>query len=1054
MYTMKINYFSRIVSILLLSLLVTSLSAKDIWLSEAGDDGNGGTSESDAVASVTKAFELLADGDVIKVVGFIDITQDPMFNKKIDNSNVVASDGTGVFIPTNNRGWSFTIDGGDRATSGFDGKDYTGRFGNEFAGYNSGTTVTIKNVTFKNCGKANLGGGSVLRFVNNSSSMVLENCDFTTNMGNQGSIYSYNTNLTVKNCNFYENNDVKEAAAIFADNKRTVIVDGCSIYDNDRSTVSGSQAGAIISNNVDEFIIKNSVIKNNKVQGSSGAIMVRVQGALTESAGKMSVENTLIAYNEAANGSALHVNNTIANYAVQVSLINSTIYGNRSTGYGALYFYQAREGSTLDMINTTVVENYSNGNAGHGPGMRFESLNADNSASDNIIKRIYNCIIENNSARETAGNPGDIILQTEAQDGVNMFLRNSYVSYILNNRIPDKPEYNNSINYVYNPTGASGLAWPSADYIAERGCVPLDFESPALAKGDAQYLQDLGISTDQEGNTRLFTDGKCAIGAVEPSVVAGVIEGEEHDYTHYIIYGQSLSTGHDSDPLSTTNVAGNYMLGDRVWVNNGNATLNDLNPLVATLTAGPQAEAPIHGMVNHLRNKIPLVAGDGGKENRFLATSAGTSGKPIEELSKEYLGTNNYLYANYEAAIKKGKSMALRRGSTITCPAIVFMQGEWNYQQYGFALDGVTLPTNKKDEYKALMLTLKDNMQADVKAEYGQEEAPIFYTYQVGVQYTKGYSLEIGMAQLEAANENDDIICVGPVYQMTDNGGHLDANGYRWYGEMIGKVIYKTQVLGEKFSPLQPMTISRVADNPKQVLVKYQVPKPPLVLDTKTLLEMPNYGFNLYLNDSRKNITSVEVTGDDNNYILITSDTDLTGKIAISYAGEAATLTGYNLRGHGNVRDSDDYEAFFEYEEKTWTKPTTSGEPKDEDGNIIYGKKYPLYNFSVSYYYEVPAGNDKLEILPDDTEDGIGNEIISEKAFLQQIGSELYLTVLDNGNVKLDIYNISGGLVKSYTQDIATAGTQKYSLESLSQGMYVAKANVGNNVYSTKVLIK
>ena len=710
-----------------------------------------------------------------------------------------------------------------------------------------------------------------------------------------------------------------------------------------------------------------------------------------------------------------------------------------------------RAGSFFDIINSTIVENHTLGNAGHGPGIRINNNTGtpELSAADNMHTRIYNSIIERNMASQTAGNSGDVWFTSTQTDGVNCTIRNSYLGYV-NNRPADKPEYNNAIQYNLDANKSAGLAWPSADYIDERGCIPLDFESTALTKGDAQYLQALGINTDQEGNTRSFTDGKCAVGAVEPSVVAGIIEGEKHDYTHYIIYGQSLSTGHDSDPLSTENIEGNYMLGDRVWINNGNITPNTLNPLVATLVGGPQAEAPIHGVVNHLRNKIPLTVGEGGKENRFLATSAGTSGKPIEELSKEYLGTNNYLYENYEAAIKKGKSMALRRGSTISCPAIIFMQGEWNYQGHGFALDGTSTPTGKKDEYKTLMLKLKENMQADVMAEYEQDKAPIFYTYQVGVQYTKGSTSEIGMAQLEAANENEDIVCVGPVYQMTDVGGHLDANGYRWYGEMIGKVIYKTQVLGETFSPLQPMTISRVEDNPKQVRIKYHVPAPPLVLDTKTLLEMPNYGFNLYVNNLSKAITSVEVEGDD--CILITSSDNLTGKIQIMYAGERASLDSYNLRGHGNVRDSDDYEAFFNYVQRDWTKPTSSGEPKDEDGNVIYGKPYPLYNFSVAFYYELDADKDEFEVP--NVSLGIEGEKVSESYFLQQKGSDLYLTVSNSGNVKLDIYTVSGTLAKSFAQENVSAGTQIYPLDSLNKGLYVAKANVGNNVYSAKLIVK
>ena len=42
------------------------------------------------------------------------------------------------------------------------------------------------------------------------------------------------------------------------------------------------------------------------------------------------------------------------------------------------------------------------------------------------------------------------------------------------------------------------------------------------------------------------------------------------DIQHFIINGQSLSTGHQSYPvLSTENIPGNYMVGGEVWTNAG-----------------------------------------------------------------------------------------------------------------------------------------------------------------------------------------------------------------------------------------------------------------------------------------------------------------------------------------------------------------------------------------------------------------------------------------------------------------------------------------------------
>ncbi|MDR1809136.1 MAG: T9SS type A sorting domain-containing protein [Prevotella sp.] len=1054
------NYFSKIAFALLLCTATAGSQAKSVYLSATGSDTNGGLSSGDAVASVTQAFALLADGDTIVVSGMIDLTQTPGF----------LTDGNSFTVPATTMGWTkgFAIAGADDA-SGFDGKQQ-GRFGNQIAGYNNANAViTFKKLIFKDCGKSGQSGGSVLRVLNNGGKIVIDGCEFTGSMGTQGSVFAYNSNIEVKNCKFYKNL-VQQGGAMFFNgiSTRSALIENCLVENNvvtsGGTPLANSHGGAFyITQNSSDVTIRNCIIRNDTISGYGAAVHIQAtetKTAETAVESKVVIENTLITgCKSISHCPGIYINNTGNYFPVKLSLINCTLYDNASAGMGTIWIYNGVDGSELNLINCTIVENQgiAGTNAGHGPGVRI-----NDTASEKMYKRFYNTIIQGNMSAGTAGNAGDVWLTQPQTDGVNCEFRNTYIGYINwggTNPYAAANNYGNNIGY--NLTGAAELAWPSADYIASRGVVPLDFESPCVTGGNAQYLQSLGINTDQEGTVRLFADGKCAIGACESTVVSGVISGEEHDYTHYIIYGQSLSTGHQSDPLSTTNVPGNYMLGDRIWVNNGNSTLNDLNPLVATTTSGSQSEVPLHGAVNHLRNKIPLTADANGKENRILASSAGTSGKPIEELSKAFQGTGSaYLYGNYQTAIKKAKSMVLRRNSTIHCPAIIWMQGEWNYQGYGTQLDGVsTPPTDDKTAYKNLMIQLKNDMQTDVKAQYEQTETPVFYTYQVGASYTKGLTLEIGMAQLEASNEHDDIVMIGPVYPYPDCNGHLDANGYRWYGELTGKVIYKTQVLGEKFAPLQPVKLSRVPGNPKQVRIQYYVPVPPLVFDTHTLLEMKDYGFLLGLNNIKKTITNIEIDGD---CVVLTSDADLNGTVLVSYAGNqttfAGTFAGANPTGNGNLRDSDNYGSFYTYVQRTWSdgNQTLSDHPRNESGNIIYDQPYPLWNFSVAYYYEIPAASDEYVVPNAPKKDGVGisGTKVQTGSALSQQGSDLFLTVSGKSAVKLGVYSLSGSLLKQFAQEQTPAGVQKYSLDALPQGLYVAKAQVGNNVYSAKIIIR
>lgn len=440
------------------------------------------------------------------------------------------------------------------------------------------------------------------------------------------------------------------------------------------------------------------------------------------------------------------------------------------------------------------------------------------------------------------------------------------------------------------------------------------------------------------------------------------------DLNHIVIYGQSLSCGYQSvPPVSLENYGGNLMLGDQVWWNLDNSGAEEFTPLVSsvanfyrmtyeqTLTSPAKTkvccEVPVTGFVNALKYLMdrsePGFAG-----HRFLATSCGESGQSIEKLSKHCQNPDAGFYHVFLSALKAARKTASEHALSLVCPVILWMQGESNYQaNANQGLTPGTRATSDKDTYKTLMRTLVADMTHDVCALYRQTEKPFFITYQAGVQYTKGKKVPVGMAQLELSNEEESICCAGPVYQMTDRGGHLDPNGYRWFGELMAKVYYKTIVRGENWRPMQPVKITRGSD---YIIIDYHVPVPPVVLDTRTLAESSQYGFTLFSNGTRLLIRSVEVISDCQ--LRINAGQPLNGDLEIAYADELHL-------GHGNVRDSDPFEGFSTYLELSdLHKPDR--EPLGEDGLPIYGKKYPLYNFSLAFYYKLHAGESQLNILP------------------------------------------------------------------------------------------
>ena len=535
-----------------------------------------------------------------------------------------------------------------------------------------------------------------------------------------------------------------------------------------------------------------------------------------------------------------------------------------------------------------------------------------------------------------------------------------------------------------------------------------------------------------------------------------VLTANAQEYQHLIVYGQSLSTAHQSwPPLSTVNVAKNYMIGNQVWINYGNTGFTQLKPLISNVAASTAdrvkarsslilGENPIVGAVNHIQLKT-------NGQYKFIASSCGSGGLSIEQLSKEYYSPT--YYKNFTNAL----SYASYLSSSIHCPAIIWMQGEYNYT----TPDGCTgltagsKPTTDRNTYKSFLLKLRDNMQNDVMTKYKQSDKPLFITYQVGGQYSRGKEITIGMAQLDAANENEDIVCAGPIYPVSDRGGHLDSNGYRWYGEMLGKVYYRTKILGQDFIPLQPMEISRT-DDPKVLNIKFYVPKPPLVFDELLIKKITDYGFEVYDNNVKETIQSVTIV---ENCVRITATTDLAGPVEVIYAGT-------NNRGDGNLRDSDDEPAYYNYidldkkdqngtyvyeRDATETTLRPAYEPKDASG-VIYEKLYPLYNFSVAFYYKIEKDSVSYKV-PNvyNRQTAVAHPVDNSNLFYQ-LGQNLVIENPQSGEYKIEVYDGAGHLVNVFSEKNAIS-RQVYPLDACTKGVYVAKLTMKNKTIGVKIVI-
>ncbi|TCM56147.1 hypothetical protein C8J36_103517 [Rhizobium sp. PP-F2F-G48] len=420
-------------------------------------------------------------------------------------------------------------------------------------------------------------------------------------------------------------------------------------------------------------------------------------------------------------------------------------------------------------------------------------------------------------------------------------------------------------------------------------------------------------------------------------------------FNHIIEYGQSLSVGAGGWPRLTK--ASLYssvkMLGGSVRGQGGGGTTTfapfaptGLQNLVATVTSTTDVltDATVAGMApdantpgetfsvaavntfKRLWNQLRGVVDD--TDRTIIVTSCGIGGKTIAELSK---GASPEFFARLPSAATQAKAAAGSNPYGVT--AIIYAQGE---EDYVASTDGEVFKTRTRQLY------------ADIKADVvtgvaGQSEPPVVFAVQPGASFTRDDKfLQIGNAHIDLAEDDRNWILVGPYYPVTDKGGHLDPNGYRWLGCKIGQVMHRVLNQGLGWKPLQPIGVTARG---RTVLIQYHVPKPPLQFRAPYVQFVASVqdqqGFRA--TDDTGDITlSATIAGDA--VVKLTLSREPNGPLRIWYADK----TTHN--GNGSLCDSDGSEAFYPYQ-----YANDDGSYPEANIPALVGSPYPLNNWSVAF---------------------------------------------------------------------------------------------------------
>lgn len=303
-------------------------------------------------------------------------------------------------------------------------------------------------------------------------------------------------------------------------------------------------------------------------------------------------------------------------------------------------------------------------------------------------------------------------------------------------------------------------------------------------------------------------------------------------------------------------------------------------------------------------------------------------------------------YADIIQQLRDCKEIADREGKTIGVVAFFFMQGEQDTyagrtdtDNYSCGGDGML--------WEQRFMQLRSDLFDDIKTIFEQERNPATFIGNLSDKWISNGNIWSAINKI--IDENEDIYAVQPKYQLPNiSDGHLDSNGYRWWGEYIGQDMVSVLINHFKPSLLRIASVERVGS--KKLNVSFSAVKLPIVIDTHTSQEMKGLGF--VIRDASLNSIGEVTATLENNIVMLESDVDIPEVAYLDY-GLAYPKESGHLWGAGNIRDSSDIKSYYPYmEDLDWVDESGTWAvdyiPKDDNGNSYIGKPYPLNSWLYS----------------------------------------------------------------------------------------------------------
>ncbi len=254
-------------------------------------------------------------------------------------------------------------------------------------------------------------------------------------------------------------------------------------------------------------------------------------------------------------------------------------------------------------------------------------------------------------------------------------------------------------------------------------------------------------------------------------------------------------------------------------------------------------------------------------------------------------------YLKFIKEIESAYNNAKERGWEFYVPAICWMQGESDIAEY------------PDYDYKEYFHRMYNDLNADVKAVTHQKDDIRIICYQA-TAITKGDKYRPNnyeateprtpTAQMEIIRDDTLVWASGPTYScdFVREALHIDATGQQRIGKLAAKSALGIIRKGNRNKGVLPLSYEVVGND---IRIVFNVPCPPLCLDTINVNKADNYGFNVIRNDNVDILSSVCI--DDNNIVLKCKESPKKCKIRYGINGEILK-GGRSCGARGNVRDS------------------------------------------------------------------------------------------------------------------------------------------------------